>query len=107
MRYVEREKYISRGRERERYSEEERVRMKMNVRKRESSWIQLITDQLSNRRKEINRKNGSGALPGKMLLVRIIERKFKGCFFLFLAPEGGSHPAGHYPNPLPNPAGQR
>ena len=37
---------------------------------------------------------------------RIIENKFRGCFFLFLATAGGSNPAGHYPYPFPNPEGQ-
>ena len=37
---------------------------------------------------------------------RIIENNLRGWFFLFLAPVVGCNPAGHYPNPFPNPAGQ-
>ena len=37
---------------------------------------------------------------------RIIENNLGGgCLFVFLAPVGGSNPAGPYPNPFPNPAG--
>ena len=33
---------------------------------------------------------------------RIIENNFRGCSFLFLAPAGGSNPAGPYPHPFLN-----
>ena len=32
---------------------------------------------------------------------RIIENNLRGCFFLILAPVGGSNPAGPYHNPFP------
>ncbi len=37
---------------------------------------------------------------------RIFENILRLCFFLILAPEGGSNLAGPYPNPFPNPGGQ-
>ncbi len=45
---------------------------------------------------------GSGALSGLMLDPGLL----KISFFLLLAPVGSSNPAGHYPIPFPNPAGQ-
>ncbi len=37
---------------------------------------------------------------------RMIENKFRGCFFLFLAPAAGSNSMGHYHIPFPNLVGQ-
>ncbi len=49
----------------------------------------------------------SGALPGALnSAFRISENNFRGCFFLFLIPAGGSNPSGPYSNHFSNPVGQ-
>ena len=49
---------------------------------------------------------GSGALLGLMLDLVLLKIIWEDFFLLFLAPVGAYNPAGPYPNPFPNHAGQ-
>ena len=52
------------------------------------------------------KKFGSGTLPGLMLDLGLLKIIWEGGFSI-CSHCGGCNPAGLYPNPFPNPAGER